>query len=115
MKKYSTINLVTVFIVSFMAWIYCIAVAVLGLIYNAYPGQDKISVLIATMPTVFTMITAFAATILFRVMSRKWLTIISMIAALISGSAIMLLDMNIWGGCYMLCYSWNTCRYNSWS
>lgn len=97
MKKYSTINLLTVFIVSFMAWIYCIAVAVLGLIYNAYPGQDKISVLIATMPTVFTMITAFAATILFRVMSRKWLTIISMIAALISGSAIMLLDMNIWG------------------
>lgn len=97
MKTYSKLNLATVFIVSFMAWIYCIAVAVLGLIYNAYPGQDGISVLIATLPTVFTMITAFAATILFRVFSRKWITIVSMAVALIAGAAIFFIDMPIWG------------------
>lgn len=97
MKTYSKLNLVTVFIVSFMAWIYCIAVAVLGLIYNAYPGQDSISVLIATLPTVFTMVTAFAATVLFRVISRKWLTIASMVVALAAGMAILLVDMPIWG------------------
>lgn len=97
MKKYTTLNLVTVFIVSFMAWIYCIAVAVLGLIYNAYPGQDNVSVLIATLPTVFTMIAAFAATVLFRIMPRKWLTIASMAVALIAGIAILLVDMPIWG------------------
>lgn len=97
MKKYSTLNLVTVFTVSFVAWIYCIAVAVLGLIYNAYPGQDKIAVLIATLPTVFTMVSAFAATVLFRVISRKWLTIASMAVALVAGAAILLVDLPIWG------------------
>lgn len=97
MKKYTTLNLITVFIVSFMAWIYCIAVAVLGLIYNAYPGQDNISVLIATLPTVFTMIAAFAATVLFRIMPRKWLTIASMAVALVAGIAILAMDMPIWG------------------
>ena len=42
MKKYSIANLAAVYIVSFVAWVYCVAIAVLGLIYQAYPGQDKV-------------------------------------------------------------------------
>lgn len=49
MKKYSILNLIAVLVVSFVAWIYCIAIAVLGLIYQFYPGQDNMSILIGTL------------------------------------------------------------------
>ena len=39
MKQYKPINLVAVLLVSFVAWVYCVAPAVLGLIYQAYPGR----------------------------------------------------------------------------
>ena len=35
---------------SFTAWIYCIAVVVLGLIYQAYPRQEHVAILISTLP-----------------------------------------------------------------
>ena len=79
MKQYKPINLVAVLLVSFVAWVYCVAPAVLGLIYQAYPGQDSVSVLIATLPTVVTMIVAFLSTVIFRFVSRKWMAIASMV------------------------------------
>ena len=53
MKKYNMANLAAVFTVSFMAWCYCVATAVLGLVYQAYPGQDSKTVLIATLRSVY--------------------------------------------------------------
>ena len=88
MKQYKPINLVAVLLVSFVAWVYCVAPAVLGLIYQAYPGQDSVSVLIATLPTVVTMIVAFLSTVIFRFVPRKWMAITSMVIALICGAAV---------------------------
>ena len=48
---------------SFASWIYCIAVVVLGLIYQAYPGQEHIAVLISTLPTLVMMLSAFASSV----------------------------------------------------
>ena len=90
MKQYKPINLVAVLLVSFVAWVYCVAPAVLGLIYQAYPGQDSVSVLIATLPTVVTMIVAFLSTVIFRFVPRKWMAITSMVIALICGAVILI-------------------------
>ena len=97
MKQYKPINLVAVLLVSFVAWVYCVAPAVLGLIYQAYPGQDSVSVLIATLPTVVTMIVAFLSTVIFRFVSRKWMAIASMVIALICGAVILLFPLPLMG------------------
>lgn len=62
---------------SFTAWIYCIAVVVLGLIYQAYPGQEHVAILISTLPTIMMMIAAFASTVILRVFNRKLVVIVS--------------------------------------
>ena len=46
MKKKSFFQIAVILMASFASWIYCIAVVVLGLIYQAYPGQEHIAVLI---------------------------------------------------------------------
>lgn len=97
MKQYKPINLVAVLLVSFVAWVYCVAPAVLGLIYQAYPGQDSISVLIATLPTVVTMIVAFLSTVIFRFVPRKWMAITSMVIALICGAVILIFPLPLMG------------------
>lgn len=97
MKKYSMANLIAVFIVSFIAWIYCVAIAVLGLIYQAYPGQDKVSVLIGTLPTVVTLITALAGPFIMKALTRKWSVIISIAISIVCGLAILLIKMPLIG------------------
>lgn len=97
MKQYKPINLVAVLLVSFVAWVYCVAPAVLGLIYQAYPGQDSVSVLIATLPTVVTMIVAFLSTVIFRFVPRKWMAITSMVIALICGAVILIFPLPLMG------------------
>lgn len=97
MKKYNTIHLAAVLIVSFVAWIYCIAVAVLGLIYQAYPGQDSTSILIGTLPTVVTLITAFVGPAIMKALTRKWAVFISLIISLVCGAAILFVEMPLPG------------------
>lgn len=97
MKKYNMANLAAVFTVSFMAWCYCVATAVLGLVYQAYPGQDSKTVLIATLPTVVTIITAFLATPIFKAVTRKWAAIISLIAAFICSMLILYANLSLGG------------------
>lgn len=97
MKKYTIANLAAVYIVSFVAWVYCVAIAVLGLIYQAYPGQDKISVLIGTLPTIVTLVTALAGPAIMKVFTRKWSVIISIAVAIVCGLAILLVKMPLMG------------------
>ena len=96
-KKYGPVALIATFCVSFVAWCYCIAPGVLGLIYQAYPGQENVAVLIGTLPTVVTMIVAFASTVIFRFVPRKWMAIVSMIIALICGLMILMVEMPLVG------------------
>lgn len=103
MKKYSILNLIAVLVVSFVAWIYCIAIAVLGLIYQAYPGQDNMSILIGTLPTVVTMITAFLGPFLMKKLTRKGAVIISLAISLVCGLTILWMDMSLIG--VILCSS----------
>lgn len=95
MKKYNMANLAAVFTVSFMAWCYCVATAVLGLVYQAYPGQDSKTVLIATLPTVVTIVAAFLATPIFRAVTRKWAAIISLIIAFICSMLILYANLSL--------------------
>lgn len=97
MKKYSIANLAAVYIVSFVAWVYCVAIAVLGLIYQAYPGQDKVSVLIGTLPTIVTLITALAGPFIMKALTRKWSVIISIAISIVCGLAILLIKMPLIG------------------
>ncbi|MEI3281832.1 MAG: hypothetical protein V8R61_03580 [Enterocloster sp.] len=105
MKKYSILNLIAVLVVSFVAWIYCIAIAVLGLIYQFYPGQDNMSILIGTLPTVVTMITAFSGPFLMKKLTRKGAVIISLAISLVCGLTILWMDMSLIGVilCSCLC------------
>lgn len=97
MKKYGMANLTAVFIVSFVAWVYCVAIAVLGLIYQAYPGQDKVSVLIGTLPTVVTLVTALAGPVIMKALTRKWSVVISIAISIVCGLAILLVKMPLIG------------------
>ena len=93
----SGLGVVTVLITSFAAWIYCIAVVVLGLIYQAYPGQDSVAVLISTLPTVVMMIAAFASTVILKLFSRKWVVVVSIAISIVAGLMILLVDMPLVG------------------
>ena len=60
MIKHRGLGVAVVLLSSFAAWIYCIATVVLGLIYQAYPGQENVAILISTLPTIVMMLAAFA-------------------------------------------------------
>ena len=93
MKKKSFFQIAVILMASFASWIYCIAVVVLGLIYQAYPGQEHIAVLISTLPTLVMMLSAFASSVLLRFCNRKYVVIISMLISIGAGLLILFLDM----------------------
>ena len=67
MIKHRGLGVAVVLLSSFAAWIYCIATVVLGLIYQAYPGQENVAILISTLPTIVMMLAAFASSVILRV------------------------------------------------
>lgn len=89
MKKKSFFQIAVILMASFAAWIYCIAVVVLGLIYQAYPGHEHIAVLISTLPTLVMMLSAFASSVLLRFCNRKYVVIISMLISIGAGLLIL--------------------------
>ena len=93
MKKKSFFQIAVILMASFAAWIYCIAVVVLGLIYQAYPGQEHIAVLISTLPTLVMMLSAFASSVLLRFCNRKYVVIISMLISIGAGLLILFLEL----------------------
>ena len=97
MKKKSFFQIAVILMASFASWIYCIAVVVLGLIYQAYPGQEHIAVLISTLPTLVMMLSAFASSVLLRFCNRKYVVIISMLISIGAGLLILFLDMPLAG------------------
>lgn len=96
MKKQG-LGIIIILLSSFAAWIYCIAVVVLGLIYQEYPGQEGIAILISTLPTIMMMISAFASTVILRVCNRKMVVIVSLLIAIVSGLLILFIDMPLMG------------------
>ena len=97
MKKKSFFQIAVILMASFAAWIYCIAVVVLGLIYQAYPGQEHIAVLISTLPTLVMMLSAFASSVLLRFCNRKYVVIISMLISIGAGLLILFLELPLAG------------------
>lgn len=97
MKKKSFFQIAVILMASFAAWIYCIAVVVLGLIYQAYPGHEHIAVLISTLPTLVMMLSAFASSVLLRFCNRKYVVIISMLISIGAGLLILFLELPLAG------------------
>ena len=91
------LGIVTILFSSFSAWIYCIAVVVLGLIYQAYPGQEGVAILISTLPTIMMMVSAFASSVILRVCNRKLVVVVSILIAIIAGLLILFVDMPLVG------------------
>lgn len=91
------LQIITLLITSFSSWIYCIAVVVLGLIYQAFPGQEQTAVLISTLPMVVMMVAAFASSVILQVFNKKLIVILSIAIAIISGLLIVAVDMPLIG------------------
>lgn len=83
MKK--ILSLIVVLLSSFTIYIYSFTTIVLGDIYNSFPGKDNVTVLIATLPAVVMMLSAFSSTVLLVKFKRKILVIISLLIATIAG------------------------------
>lgn len=93
MKKY--LGLIIVLLSSFTVYIYSFTTIVLGDIYTSFPGQDHITVLIATLPAVVMMLSAFASAFLLAKFSRKLLVIVSLTIAIIAGILVAYVPMSI--------------------
>lgn len=93
MKKY--LSIAVVLLASFATYIYSFTTIVLGDIYTSYPGQDSITVLIATLPAVVMMISAFASTVLLAKLNRKMLVIVSMLIALVGGLVVAYVELPV--------------------
>lgn len=96
-KTKKIMGLIVVLLASFTVYIYSFTTILLGDIYNAFPGQDSIAVLIASLPAVFMMIFAFASAFMMRKISRKLLVIISLVIALAAGLVVAYVPLSITG------------------
>ena len=95
MKK--AISLIVVLLSSFTVYIYSFTTIVLGDIYAAFPGQDSVTVLIASLPAVVMMLSAFASAFLLAKFNRKALVIISLIIAVAAGLVVAYVELPIAG------------------
>ena len=93
MKKF--LSIAVVLLASFATYIYSFTTIVLGDIYTSYPGQDSITVLIATLPAVIMMISAFASTVLLARLNRKMLVIVSLLIALVGGLVVAYVELPV--------------------
>lgn len=95
MKK--AMSLIVVLLASFTVYIYSFTTIVLGDIYTAFPGQDSVTVLIASLPAVVMMISAFASAFLLAKFNRKILVIISMVIAVAAGLVVAYVELPVAG------------------
>lgn len=95
MKK--AMSLIVVLLASFTVYIYSFTTIVLGDIYTAFPGQDSVTVLIASLPAVVMMISAFASAFLLAKFNRKILVIISMTIAVAAGLVVAYVELPVAG------------------
>lgn len=95
MKK--ALSLIVVLLSSFTVYIYSFTTIVLGDIYTSFPGQDSITVLIATLPAVVMMLSAFASTVLLVKFNRKVLVVISLVIAVVAGVLVSYVSLPIAG------------------
>lgn len=95
MKK--AMSLIVVLLASFTVYIYSFTTIVLGDIYTSFPGQDSVTVLIASLPAVVMMISAFASAFLLAKFNRKILVIISMVIAVAAGLVVAYVELPVAG------------------
>ncbi len=95
MKK--AMSLIVVLLASFTVYIYSFTTIVLGDIYTAFPRQDSVTVLIASLPAVVMMISAFASAFLLAKFNRKILVIISMVIAVAAGLVVAYVELPVAG------------------
>jgi Na+/melibiose symporter-like transporter len=79
------IKLIPILLSSLTAWFYVITYTPLAYMYNDFPGQENLVVLIVVLPGVIAMIGGFAVGGLVHVISKKTLVIGSIILSIIGG------------------------------
>lgn len=95
MKK--ALSLIVVLLASFTVYIYSFTTIVLGDIYTAFPGQDNVTVLIASLPAVVMMLSAFASAVLLAKFNRKLLVIISLVITVVAGLVVAYVELPVAG------------------
>jgi Na+/melibiose symporter-like transporter len=79
------IKLIPILLSSLTAWFYVITYTPLAYMYNDFPGQENLVVLIVVLPGVIAMIGGFAVGGLVHVISKKTLVIGSIILSIVGG------------------------------
>ena len=79
---------IPVFLSSFLAYFYFIGTVPLGYMYQSFPGQDALTILVATLPGVTAMIGAFGCAPLMRVMRKKTIVVASLVLAIVGSLVI---------------------------
>ena len=88
---------VPIFLALFVSWFYCMVWTPLAYIYNTFPGQDNLVMLIATIPGFVTMFGALGASALINKIGMKNVVLIGMLTLLGGGLIVRFFGTsNIW-------------------
>ena len=81
-------KMIPILLASFPAWFYCMVYTPLGYLFNDFPGQDALVMLVASLPGIMAMVAAFSSSGLMMIMNKKTLVIISLLAMFAGGMLI---------------------------
>ncbi len=76
---------IPVYLASFVSWFYYMIFTPLAYIYNTYPGQDNLVMLVAELPGFVAMFSALAASALINKIGNKPMALISLVTLLLGG------------------------------
>ncbi|MFB3162309.1 MFS transporter [Neobacillus sp. 179-J 1A1 HS] len=79
------VKLIPILLSSFTAWFYVMTYTPLAYMYNDFPGQENVVVLIAVLPGIIAMIGGFAVGGLVHVMSKKTVVVGSIVLSIVGG------------------------------
>ena len=98
MRKAELIKkMIPIYLASCLAWIHNIVYTPLGYMYNTWPNQDALIMLIAVLPGIVAMAAGVLAGKLIDLMGRKNLVVLSMAAMLVGGIGMFFLGRtSIW-------------------
>jgi MFS family permease len=78
-------KMIPILLASFPAWFYTMAYTPLGYLFNDFPGQDALIMLVVSLPGIMAMVAAFSSSGLMLIMNKKTLVIISLVVMFIGG------------------------------
>ena len=95
MRKAELIKkMIPIYLASCLAWIHNIVYTPLGYMYNTWPNQDALIMLIAVLPGIVAMAAGVLAGKLIDLMGRKNLVVLSMAAMLVGGIGMFFLGLS---------------------